>query len=59
MQLTIDIGFSDMVHVDQGQFAHTTSGKRFYRPRANAAHTYHGDVCQPYTLSQVGSEQTR
>jgi len=40
MNLAIDIGFGNVVHVDQGQLANPTSGQCFSDPRTHATNAH-------------------
>ncbi len=44
VQLAIDVGFGDMIHIDQGEFANGAAGQRFDGPGTHAAETEHADM---------------
>ncbi|CRD97861.1 Uncharacterised protein [Bordetella pertussis] len=44
MDLAVDVGFGDMVQVDQGQGAHAATRQRFGGPGADAAQARHRDM---------------
>jgi len=58
MQLTIEIGFSDVVEVDQGQATDPTAGQCFSRPRANPTKANNHSVGAAQALDGVVAEQS-
>ena len=50
MDLPIDVGFGNVVHVDQRQSCNATAGQRFSRPGAYPANTDHHHMRLPNAL---------
>ena len=59
MDLPVDVGFGDMVQVDQRQRADAAARQRLHRPRADAAQAGHGDVGILQARGRLLSIQTR
>ena len=53
MDLPVDVGFGDMIEVDQGQATYPAAGQRFCGPRPHAADADHDDVRIEYALRAV------
>jgi hypothetical protein len=50
MDLTIDVGFRHMVHIDESESPYPTAGQRLCRPRANSTDTDHHNMCASHLL---------
>jgi len=44
VNLAVAVGDTDIIHINQGDFADTRTGQRFCRPGADTTNTNHADV---------------
>jgi hypothetical protein len=57
VDLAIDVGFGDVVEIDQGQPAHAAARQGFGRPGADTADADHRDMGAPGACQRAGAIQ--
>jgi hypothetical protein len=58
MNLAIDVGLGDVVHIEQTNFTYATAGQRLGSPGADTANSNDGHMTSLNALSRLNAEKT-